>query len=336
MNDPARPLIIINYAAARARRAWPYINRTLSENNLRFDVSEPSQPGGTQAQTRAALREGYTTIAVVGGDGTLSEAAAGFFEPREELTDPALPRQISKVAALAILPAGTGDDFARGLAAHRAPLDQWLQRFVAYCRRLQSQQTGADASATRTVDLLYGSSGHGARKFICLNAATFGIGAEVASRVAAQQGALRRLTGEARFALAALGALAAWRERRVHVYVDAARPILCTTNLIAVVNGPFSGGGMNFSPTASTDDGQLDVVTACGISRAGILRELTRIHRGGHLANPKVRMLRGTRVRVEAIAPAEALGVEADGDVRGHTPVDIRVMPRALRVVWGE
>jgi len=103
-----------------------------------------------------------------------------------------------------------------------------------------------------------------------------------------------------------------------------------------VVNGPFSGGGMNFSPTARTDDGQLDVVTACGISRAGILRELTRIHRGGHLANPKVRMLRGTRVRVEAVAPTEALGVEADGDVRGHTPVDIRVMPCALRVVWGE
>jgi diacylglycerol kinase family enzyme len=63
------------------------------------------------------------------------------------------------------------------------------------------------------------------------------------------------------------------------------------------------------------------------------VRELARVHSGGHLANPKVKLARGTRVRVETLDARDALGVEADGDVRGRTPAEFRVLPSALRVV---
>jgi len=352
MDDPTRPLIIINAAAARTRRAWPIIRDALARGRIRFDTCEPAQAGGTREQTRAGLCEGYRIIAVVGGDGTLSEAAAGFFESCEQTENDATPRRVGEVeggskngghsgvlsditdgAALAILPAGTGDDFARGLAGAREPLENWVERLIKYCRR-----PGADllegSPNLRVVDLLHAEIGdEEPRRFICLNAATLGIGAEVAERVAAQNGVVRKLPGEARFAAAAIGALAVWRERRVRVRVDGAA-IECRTNMLAVVNGTYAGGGMNFAPAARPDDGVLDVMMACGVSRLGIMRELTRIHRGGHLANPRVRVLRGTRVRIEALDTTDALGVEADGDVRGTTPVEFRVMPRALRVIF--
>ncbi|HEV2704576.1 MAG TPA: hypothetical protein VGV59_01550, partial [Pyrinomonadaceae bacterium] len=73
-------------------------------------------------------------------------------------------------------------------------------------------------------------------------------------------------------------------------------------------------------------------VTACGLTRAALVRELARVHRGGHLANPRVRVERAERVSIEVLE-GEPLGIEADGDVRGCTPVALRVMPRALRVV---
>ena len=40
-------------------------------------------------------------------------------------------------------------------------------------------------------------------------------------------------------------------------------------------------------------DGLLDVLSVCGIARLELMRELARIHRGGHLANPKVTLARG-------------------------------------------
>ncbi|MBA3442279.1 MAG: hypothetical protein H0T92_20685 [Pyrinomonadaceae bacterium] len=324
MNSQSRPLILINNQAARAHIAWPRIKEALTQHKVRFDFRETMRPGDAEAWTRAALQSGCGTIAIVGGDGTLSEAASGFFEMKAGNSKS--PQPINSAAALAILPAGTGDDFARGLVGGRAPLETWLELFVVHCRN-------AEQTRTRTVDMLHGRIGDGAQSFICLNAATLGIGAEVAGRVAAQGSFMRLLSGEARFALAALGALAQWRERRVSVQVDEGERIECQSNLIAVVNGLYAGGGMMFAPAARVDDGCLDVMTTCGVGRAMVLRELPRIHSGGHLANPKVRVMRGTSVRIEALSRKDALAVEADGDVRGCTPVEFRVIPSALRIV---
>ena len=323
MNSQVPPLILINNRAARAHLVWPRIKEALTQNNVRFDFRETARPGDATAWTRAALQSGCGTIAVVGGDGTLSEAASGFFEHHEPGGGP--PRPVNSVAALAVLPAGTGDDFARGLAGERAPLQKWVERFITHCQGI--------ANRTRTVDVLHGRAGDRAESFICLNAATLGIGAEVAGRVAAQNGFVRLLSGETRFALAAVGALSGWRERPVSVQVDEGKPIECKSNLIAVVNGLYAGGGMMFAPAARVDDGYLDVMTACGVGRREVLRELPRIHSGGHLANPKVRVTRGTRVRIEALSRKNMLAVEADGDVRGYTPAEFCVVPAALRVV---
>jgi diacylglycerol kinase family enzyme len=38
---------------------------------------------------------------------------------------------------------------------------------------------------------------------------------------------------------------------------------------------------MMLSPEAQIDDGKLDVITASGLNRANVMRELTRIHEGG-------------------------------------------------------
>jgi diacylglycerol kinase family enzyme len=239
----------------------------------------------------------------------------------------ALPASVSAEAALAILPAGTGDDFARGLTGKREPIEQWLERFINYYER-------PDRSAARLIDALHGraQAEAGAREFICLNVATLGLGAEVAGRVAAQGALMRRLPGEARFTAAACGALLAWRERRVRVKVDDNPALECSSNLLAVANGIYAGGGMMFAPGALPDDGLMDVLLACELTRAVVLRELPRIRHGEHLANPHVRTMRGARVRIETLS-TDAMPIEADGNVRGHTPVDFQIMPRALRII---
>ena len=308
-------LIIINPLAAKARRAWAIIQKQL---NIDYEAYETTSPGDATHKVRAALQSGVQSVAVVGGDGTLSEAAEGFFRFNDDLNIP--PAPINSSATLAILPAGTGDDFARGLRRKRSPLAGWINA-------LDSNSTA------KTVDVLYGRCNGYEKPFICLNASTMGIGGETAGRVAAQGKFMRNFSGEFRFVFAAVGALAAWRERRVRVTVDGRVVVDGPMNLAGVANGLYAGGGMMLSPDARVDDGKLDVVTASGLSRANIVTELSRIHTGGHVNNPKVTITQGTIVTIETLLAQDAMPLEADGNVRGVTPVRFEVLPGALRFV---
>jgi diacylglycerol kinase (ATP) len=322
--EPA--LLIINNAAAKARRLWPRIEQALQSGAIAFELYETSHAGDATGKVRAAIHSGCETIGVIGGDGTLSEAAAGFFAPAHRGTSKQ-PTPINPQAALAVLPAGTGDDFARGLSGSRASLDHFLKLFIDHCH-------GA-APMSRLIDVIHGACDDSARDFICLNASTMGIGGETGARVAAQGRLMRSFSGEVRFMTAAIGALAAWRERRVRVCLDEKEVVDGPMNLVAVANGLYAGGGMMLSPAASIDDGTLDVVTVSGLTRMGIVRELPRIHRGGHVANPKVRIMQGQSVTVETFAAEDGLLIEADGNVRGRTPARFRLLPRVLRFVTG-
>ena len=313
-------LIIVNNVAAKARQSWPEIRNQLDAAGVDYQVHQTHAPGDATLQARAALRAGTDLIAVVGGDGTLSEAAEGFFEFNYDIDVP--PAALNPSATLAILPAGTGDDFARGLHGSRAPLQEWIDKLLSHRR---------GETTTQPIDVLYGLCDGFQKPFICLNASTMGIGGETASRVAAQGGFMRKFSGEFRFVFAAMGALAAWRERRVRITVDGNLVADGPMNLVGVANGLYAGGGMMFSPDAQIDDGKLDVVTASGLSRTNVVTELSRIHTGGHLNNPKVSLTQGTVVQVETLLLKDEMLLEADGNVRGVTPVQFQVMPGALR-----
>ncbi len=313
-------LIVINHFAAKARRAWPTIQKQLDAAGVEYRAYETTAPVDATIQVRAALKSGTDTVAVVGGDGTLSEVVEGFFEFSDNLD--VVPAPINPSATLAILPAGTGDDFARGLRGARTPLPPWIEILVSHCRGENQPQN---------IDLLYGRCNGYEKPFICLNASTMGIGGETAGRVAAQGKFMRNFSGEFRFVYAAVGALAAWRERRVRVTVDGRTVVEGPMNLVAVANGLYAGGGMMLSPEAHIADGKLDVITASGLTRANVVTELSRIHTGGHVNNPKVTITQGTIARIETFLMQDAMPLEADGNVRGVTPVQFQIMPGALR-----
>jgi len=127
----------------------------------------------------------------------------------------------------------------------------------------------------------------------------------------------------------ALRALAAWKPARFDLRLDG-EPIAHSGYSVAACNSGYYGGGMHIAPDASLDDGLLDVVLIAAHSKRGFLRNLPRAFSGAHLEHPAVRVLRGRELHVAADRP---FTVYADGDPVGDTPLTIRVVPHALRVL---
>ena len=135
--------------------------------------------------------------------------------------------------------------------------------------------------------------------------------------------------GKLVYVYGALRALAAWRPARFELLVDG-EPVTCTGYSVAACNSGYYGGGMLVAPGAALDDGLLDVVLIAEHSKRGFLTNLPRVFKGAHVGHPAVRVLRARELRVDADRP---FTVYADGDPIGDTPLTIRVLPHAVRVL---
>lgn len=126
-----------------------------------------------------------------------------------------------------------------------------------------------------------------------------------------------------------LRALRAWKPARWEVTVDGDTRAF-TGYSVAVGNSGMFGGGMNYMPEASLEDGVLDVVLSGRASKLHFLRGLPKVFKGAHVGDPHLVFLRGREVSFSADRPFTAY---ADGDPLADLPVTIRVAPRTLKVI---
>ncbi len=100
-------LVVVNPASGggRTRRRWPAVEKELAGAGVDFQVAFTSGPGDATRIARKAVHEGRALVVAAGGDGTISETAAGFFADGEPIP--------GATTRLGILPTGTGGDFRR-------------------------------------------------------------------------------------------------------------------------------------------------------------------------------------------------------------------------------
>jgi diacylglycerol kinase (ATP) len=237
----------------------------------------------------------------VGGDGTLNEVANGLL---------ALPGDRPE---LAVIPLGTGMDFARSHGIPRK-VDGALD-VVAGGR---TSEIDAGRVAYRSWD---GSSGES----YFANIGSAGMSGAVARQANVTS---KALGGRISFFAALVRVFATWRNTELHVEAGGERRTGKMTNLI-VANGRYQGGGMLIAPDAEPDDGLFDVLLIGDITKRDFVLNVGKIYRGTHLSHPKIDLLRSDSVSVDAEV---AVPIELDGEQPGTTPAHFEVMPRALRL----
>ena len=251
---------------------------------------------------RQAAEDGVELLIVVGGDGTVNEAANGLLAARRE-----------ELPELAIIPRGTGTDFVRTFG-----IPTRLDGALEVARSGQERVIDAGRVRYRAWDGEE-ATGH------FVNVASAGMSGAVAQRANASS---KALGGRASFLWATLAVFARWQNTEIEVEVDAERRSGLMEDVI-IANCEYLAGGMHMCPDARPDDGLLDVLLIGDITKADLVRTLPKVYRGTHLPHPKAEALRGTRVVVRTPTP---LPIELDGEQPGTTPASFEVLPNALRL----
>ncbi|MDP9935309.1 diacylglycerol kinase family enzyme [Paenarthrobacter nicotinovorans] len=134
--------------------------------------------------------------------------------------------------------------------------------------------------------------------------------------------------GKSRYNLAMLRELGSFRRTEYRVVADDVRWTQRAL-LISVANGQSIGGGMRITPDALPDDGWLDLFVVKPLSRLRFLSIFPKVFAGKHTGRPEVEIRRVRTVRLEA----EGVVAYADGERIAPLPVDVDVLPLALRVL---
>jgi diacylglycerol kinase (ATP) len=298
---PAPILLLVNPAAGGGRAARRAHDAERALRRLGPVRVEASRAPGDEARIAAeAARDGARAVAVLGGDGAVSHAARGLLS-----VGPA-----GRTVPLAILAAGTGNDFARSL-------------------RLPVRDVGRTAAligdgATRLID----AGTIDDEPFV--NAAGFGFDADVLARTLSPG----IWQGAARYAGTALGQLFRYRGFRAAMSVAADDDGAPARDWLTIVfgNGQWFGGAFHIAPDARLDDGALDAIAIGDVGAATRVALFAAALRGAHVSRAGVTVQRAPAFTLRFDAPPR---YQADGELRraAGRVVRVGVLLRALRVV---
>lgn len=100
--------------------------------------------------------------------------------------------------------------------------------------------------------------------------------------------------------------------------------------VITISNGPYTGLAFTLDPAATVDDQRLNLAIYRDFSKWELLRHFGSISFGRRRYHPEIIRLTGKQIHIETEQP---MSVRVDGNDHGTTPVDVRILPKALRVI---
>ena len=223
-------------------------------------------------------------VAVVGGDGSLSEVITGRM---------LLGKSEGDVCNCA---AGTDDSQAHDLGVHS--VESAINAILAGAQAL-------DLARVELTEGLPGSTGDSMVRY-SHNLVTWGLGVD--STIQAEK---MRWMGPARYDVGILLAILAARRRTATLTLDD-RFITDDFTLFLVQNSQTGGSMLPLAPGASMDDGLIDIGILKKMIRRDVLKAFGMLKREGrHVFHPRVDYHRFTHLSIQ---PEEPTAIDADGE----------------------
>jgi diacylglycerol kinase (ATP) len=259
-------------------------------------VHVTTEAGAAEKFVAETARNGCDEIVVAGGDGTLNEVVNGIADQMDAVR-------------LALIPLGTGNDFARCLELP-ATVEENIDIILA--------------GETSALDVVRAQSDW---KRYFVNVSAGGFSGVVNEKLTPE---LKQTWGPLAYIRSAAAALPELRSYRTAVELDRGETVDVDLYNVIIANGRYVAGGLPVAPEADVRDGLLDVVLIPAQTGSEIAFVAAQILLGKHLQNSAVTFRRSARVSVRS---DPGMWFNVDGELVGNEPILFEVMPRALQFV---
>jgi len=287
-----RVSVIVNPEAGRGRgmKMIPQVHAVFSQVGV-TDIRYTREKGEEARLATHAITQGSTTIVVVGGDGTTTHVANTILYSGQDVR-------------LAILPAGTGNDFAKVLGTDKCGASVVAEKSVV------RGETRVDVGRIES--------------HYFLNCCGFGFDVAVLEGISRN----KRLRGNAVYLYTALKEL--FRYRGIELAVG--QGYSTRHMLLVLANSEYFGGMFRIAPGARVDDGELDMIGILDLPAGRRVSMLAAATKGDHMKYPECLMERARQFELTFPSPP---AYETDGEVHraASTRLTVSSCPSALRVL---
>jgi len=296
VQEQARMFVVLNPMAGSctADDVRQALERQLGEQ-IQTDIYETTGATGEDivALVRAELANNPSVVVAAGGDGTISDVAEAL---------------IGTDTRLGIIPVGTANIFARELGI---PLD-----LEGACALLDGQPSTTNVDAMKV----------GKQYFVL----QIGIGIDSLMIRDTDRQSKRRF-GRAAYIWTAFTRLIGYQPTRFTIVADGKR-IRPRASQVLIANGGVLGAPpFRWGPDIRPDDGKINVCIVSARTALDYIGLIWHTLLGQQRRDRNVRYL--TAERSIAISADQALPIQADGEIIGDTPIQIEVIPDALKVI---
>jgi YegS/Rv2252/BmrU family lipid kinase len=302
-------IAIVNKAAGggKTERDWPRIESLLTKHGFRFETFFTSKRLHASIIARRKIKEGYSKIIVVGGDGTMNEVINGLFSQGTVQTTEVM---------LGMVSVGTGNDWAR---MFNIPSD-----YEQAVLTIKEQKTFIqDAGLVH-----YRKNGKEWKRYF-INIAGMGFGARVVERSNRMKD--RGKSGAFLYFYNIFTSLMRYKAQQAEIEIDGKtydRKIFSMNVGIC----KYNGGGMIQVPHAVADDGLYSITLIKKMGKLNVLANVKRLYNGSIVEHSRVETYTAQSV---SIAGSSGLQIETDGETLGHGPIRFQIIPRSVRVISG-
>ena len=240
-------------------------------------------------------------VVTVGGDGTFCEVISGFMSRKDD--------SYSSIP-LGLVPAGTGNSQANDMEITDY-MDAIERILTGRIRLIDIAKTKFDLEGERVTRYSH-------------NLVGWGLGVD--SNILAEK---MRFLGPLRYDIGVLLSILRGKVRKAKCFIDG-HLIESDFILLLIQNTCTGGDRLRLAPKAQIDDGKMDLGIIYHIGRFKILKLFNQLKaQGSHVWNPNVEFYRFKTLRIETEFPTS---INIDGENLGTTPLDIEVLPSAIKV----